>query len=347
MPDLEHSLHSQDLGYLKIIADMWGLELNVPDTRSGLTNLIGQLANAVHFEQMLLALPETGRGALNEIAKNHGRLPWATFTRLFGDVREMGIARRDREKPHKDPTASAAEMLWYRGLIGRSFFDTSEGLLEFAFIPDEILALIPNRAADNEERPDVRLALSAEQEIITLADDLILDDVCTLLAGLRSGITIAQLDHWMICARTSAVPLWADALRLLLKTAGLITQDGSPEPDSIRMFLEGDRVEMLPWLFNHWIKSREFDEVRMLPGLQAEGEWINNPYRSRQTLIDYLVGFLRGSEQDEGSIKKSFWSLSSFVSWVHETHPDFQRSAGDFDSWYVYDTRARQVSARY
>ena len=30
-----------------------------------------------------------------------------------------------------------------------------------------------------------------------------------------------------------------------------------------------------------------------------------------------------------------WWSLSSFVAAVHERQPDFQRPAGDYDSWFI------------
>ena len=53
-------------------------------------------------------------------------MPWAGFTRQFGDVREIGAGKRDREQPYLAP-ASAAEVLFYRGLLERAFFDTDKG----------------------------------------------------------------------------------------------------------------------------------------------------------------------------------------------------------------------------
>ena len=342
MPDLDHALFNQDLGHLKIIAENWGLEIAAPDARSTIEQLIKQLVNAENFKEMWSALPETAQQALIEIAGNQARLLWGTFIRRFGDVREMGIAKRDREKPHKDTQAVTAELLWYRGLIGRSFFDTPEGLLEFAYIPDDLLPMIPKNSIVDTAVPAVRLALREEQEITSLAADLILDDACTLLAGLRNGMTVEQLEPWMICARKTAVPLRVDVLRVLLQSAGLITSNGSFEPEPIRKFLETERAELLPWLFNIWLLSRELNEVRMLPGLQAEGEWVNDPQNARQKILNFLISLMHASAQDNVKNERPYWSLNSLLSWIRDKNPDFQRSAGDFDSWYLFDTRAER-----
>ncbi len=54
----------------------------------------------------------------------------------------MGAARRQRERPDIHP-ASQAESLFYKGLIGKAFFDARGGPSEFAYIPDEILPFFP------------------------------------------------------------------------------------------------------------------------------------------------------------------------------------------------------------
>ena len=38
MPTLAQSLHSHDLGHLRIIAEHWGIELAAPDTRHSSPN---------------------------------------------------------------------------------------------------------------------------------------------------------------------------------------------------------------------------------------------------------------------------------------------------------------------
>lgn len=340
MPDLEHTLFNRDLRHLKIIASLWGLELQAPDARTGMVQLIELLENPANFEEMLSILPEGARTAFLEMGSKNGRISWSTFTRRYGAVREMGIARRDREEPYKDPDASTAEILWYRGLIGRSFFNTPEGLVEFAFIPDEFLPMLPENKSDHLTKPAVRLALREEQAAISQANDWILDDACTLLAGLRSGMSVEQLRQWLICGRADALPIEAGALDALLRAADLIAADGSPEPELTKKFLEADRAELLPWLFDVWNRSQVFNEVRMLPGLQADGEWVNDPLKARQAVMGPLKAVLRDHDHAKGKQERPFWSLNSFTSWMRQANPDYQRSAGDFDSWYLYDHHA-------
>ena len=54
----------------------------------------------------------------------------------------MGIAQRDREMPFKEK-GSISEALWYRGIVARNFFDTPHGPEEFAYIPSDLLELLP------------------------------------------------------------------------------------------------------------------------------------------------------------------------------------------------------------
>jgi len=34
-------------------------------------------------------------------------------------------------------------------------------------------------------------------------------------------------------------------------------------------------------------------------------------------------------------------SLNAFIQAIKQTQPDFQRPAGDYDSWYLYDINAQ------
>src|SRR5690242_12485268 len=123
MPNLEHSLHDRDLGFLKIIAERWGIDLRAPDARTALPDLAHALiSDAERVHEVVEALPGDAHEALARLQRSQGRLPWTDFSREFGEVREMGPARRDRERPDLSPV-SAAETLWYRALLARGFFD--------------------------------------------------------------------------------------------------------------------------------------------------------------------------------------------------------------------------------
>jgi hypothetical protein len=146
MPDLVQSLQGRDLGHLRIVAELWGLDFNAPDARIGLQRLANLLLDKELLSEVVQVLPEGAGRALQELCSHEGRIPWGLFTRRYGAVREMGAARRDRERPYLNQLACATEALWYRGLVARAFFDTPAGPEEFAYIPDDLLALIPRQA---------------------------------------------------------------------------------------------------------------------------------------------------------------------------------------------------------
>ncbi len=78
-------------------------------------------------------------------------------------------------------------------------------------------------------------------------------------------------------------------------------------------------------LVDAWRTSETFNELRLLPNLIFEGEWKNQPLVTREFLLDLLHGIPEGA----------WWSLNAFVSGVKKTYPDFQRPAGDYDSWFI------------
>ncbi|TLN15217.1 hypothetical protein FDZ74_08625, partial [bacterium] len=107
-----HTFQGHDLGFLKMVAGGWGIELNAPDAYTAMPQLAQALLDRVLIKDQLETLPTGARAALDELLEHEGRLSWAIFTRRYGEVRVMGAARRDRERPDLKP-ASPAEVLWY------------------------------------------------------------------------------------------------------------------------------------------------------------------------------------------------------------------------------------------
>jgi hypothetical protein len=325
MPDLLHSLPSNDIGFLRITASLWGVELASVDPAEASAELAEALCDASLVEEVVSTLPKEGRAALDALLHADGKIPWVNFTRRFGDVREMGPGRRDRERPHLHPV-SAAEILWYRTLMARSFFDTEKGPQEFAYIPDELLMaleitgvnagetqepanpVLPSFKDDAPGRP----ASPLEKNVILPASDRILDDSCTLLAALRLGVEPPE----------TAVPV--RALRDFLSAAGILKGD-APQPDPVKFFLEATREQSLAMLRESWQKSEAFNELRQLPGLIFEGEWTNHPLETREFILNLLEPIPDGQ----------WWSISALIRDVKQHYPDFQRPAGDYDSWFI------------
>ncbi len=316
MPDLETALQGSDLGYLKIVASAWGVELNAPDAATALPLLVRAVRDVPLVNEVLEALSPDVLEGLQALFESEGTMSWALFTRRFGELRRMGPARRDRERPDMHPT-SVTEVLWYRGLIARATFNLPRGPEDCAYIPDDLLALMPQLGAPEMIRLG-RPASPGECAQPRPATDRILDHACTLLAALRLNLDPKNLD-----TQSWHVPV--EALKALLQAAGLIDRYGEPDPEAVRAFLEAPRAEALAQLVQAWMKSYTFNDLRMLPGLRFEGEWQNQPYETRQAVLEML-------SQVPGD---SWWSIGAFVAAVKERRPDFQRLAGDYDLWFI------------
>jgi hypothetical protein len=344
LPDLQQSLQGRDLGHLRIVALLWGVDLDAPDARVGLQRLAVLLLDRGLLAETIQTLPERAREALDTLLEQDGRMPWGHFTRRYGQLREIGPARRDRERPYENASASASEALWYRALIGRGFFDTANGPEEYAFIPEDLLALMP-AVQPVGKQPLGRPASPAERAYVIPASDRILDDACTLLAALRIAVAPRKVylaapagqggvEDWFVSAGLGPYTLTPAMLEALLALE-LLDAGGAPLPEPARAFLAAGRGEALAMLFRTWLRSLDFNELLMLPGLAAEGDWRNDPLRARQAVLDFLFTVPGSLLPSGGQGERPFWSLTAFVAAIRQTSPDFQRPAGDYDSWYL------------
>ncbi|MBI4732533.1 MAG: hypothetical protein HY781_10520 [Chloroflexi bacterium] len=328
MPDLLQSLHKHDIGYLRIIASLWGVELTAPETEAAARQLAGVLLDPELVGEIVDSLPAEARSALDALAGMGGKMPWAAFTRQFGKIRDAGPGRRDREQVYLNPS-SAAEVLFYRALVARAFFDTPNGLQEFAYLPDDLLLIIHHgehrETGEKSGKGSVdpvlslvkkvplgHLATPKEREHSLPASDRLLDDATTLLAALRMNLVPPE----------TGVPV--DVVSGLLRAAGILAGN-EPHAERVRSFLEISRPQALSMLADAWRSSETFNELRLIPGLACEGEWKNAPFATRH----YLLGLLEAVPEGK------WWSLPAFIRAVKEKSPDFQRPAGDYDSWFI------------
>jgi hypothetical protein len=203
MPDLNHSLLKQDIGHLRIIAGFWGLELESITAEEAREELSASLLDMELVAELIDSLSPQAKSAIRALVDQEGRIPWATFARKYGDIREMGPGKRDRERPHLKPS-STSETLFYRGLLARAFFDTEKGPQEFAYIPDDLHELLYNLFDEEIEEPQPKKKETSTVPVVAsnalgrpaspgergrdiLANDSVLDDATTLLAALRLG----------------------------------------------------------------------------------------------------------------------------------------------------------------
>lgn len=318
MPNLEQSLQKADIGHLRIVAEFWGLELESNDTEAALEELCASLLDLEAVSETLDVLSAEARSALNELVDAGGRVEWAIFARKYGDIREMGAGKRDRERPHHKPS-STSESLFYRGLLAKAFFESSKGSQEFAYLPDDLLEIIAETETESEPEdiasaqkndPLGRPATPVEKAFEIPATDFILDDATTHLAAMRIG-------------DPSRSHVQRD-LPALLAIAGLIKDNGLL-PDAVKKFLEAPRTDALDTLYNAWLDSTTFDELRLIPSIICEGEWKNQPQVTREFLTNLIQDIPQGK----------WWSIPAFVKNIKEKYPDYQRPAGDYDSWFI------------
>ena len=144
MPNLVQSLQTRDLGHLRIVAGLWGVELGSAEIEAALKELTSALLDPDLVGEMVDSLSAEAQSALERLVEAGGKMPWAAFARQFGEIREAGPGRRDREQGYLNPV-SAAETLFYRAFLARAFFDTAGGAQEFAYIPEDLAKLIKSR----------------------------------------------------------------------------------------------------------------------------------------------------------------------------------------------------------
>ncbi len=349
MPDLRRVLADHDLALLRLIAELWGETLAAGNQREAVDELAGLMLQPERAAAVVAALPPqapAAQAAFEALARP-GRQPLAAFTRRHGELRAMGPARRDREKPWAN-APSATEMLWYRGLLGRAFFNEADRLEEYFFVPDDLRSLVyvapagdPATAppADPPGRP-----LPPRDGPLPAAPDLgqAADDAVTLLAYLQvitvrpepapdpSAPGLFPARHAEALARylrvPEALPLYLTLLRALKLAEAAPREPFQLDSEQVQPFLQAAPAARLRALAEAWRDARDWNDLRQVPGLLFEGAgWRNDPHAARQAVLALLAGVPPGV----------WWSTAAFVAAVHERRPDFQRPAGDYDSWYI------------
>ena len=124
MPTLARALVEYDSDLLQVIARQWDIEVSATDRVTVSEVLADAIVQPEAVEAMWPRLADEDRQALNALQARDGRIPFTHFERQYGEIRPMGPARRERERPWLNPIG-VAEKLYYRGLIVR-LFDQSE-----------------------------------------------------------------------------------------------------------------------------------------------------------------------------------------------------------------------------
>jgi len=320
MPTIKNLLTNHDEDVRAIILTKWGVDPAMELSGQPLQSSIANIFKEGVIPEIVQSLPEEAQKAFHALVNSKGKMPWSQFSRSFGDIRVMGIAKRERLHPEREP-ASIAEILWYSGLIGRAFFDAKPEPLEFAYIPEEICDLF--NQPDGTTEPLGKELVPPKGSSSKLAQDAMVDDICSMLAGLRMGMKIETIQP------LRGVFNHAQLSQLLLGMR-LIDKQGTLNLDAVQNHLTQPREEAHFEILQAWLKSRTFIEMAYLPDLHFEGNLKVNTIQIRQRIIDLL----------DPIPPDTWWDLDAFIQDVKTSSPEILRVAGEMDTWYVSDRQS-------
>lgn len=327
MQKLVQALQEHELIVLRVMGEWWELDLTGADKEACVKALAEQLKQ-LNFEQELLYLPPEEAAAMQTLVQGNGRSPVATFERLHGEVRMMGPGALEREEPWFDP-ASPVEALWYRGFIYRGFDETAEGLIEFYFIPQELMDKLPRPGKKEVVKETAASSLTPAEEPnkYTSANSTAVDDLTTLLAlAQRTSLRSEALDLLQQLLLNPNIERRSLLVNLAREMGMLREANGGIRPTRAAVsWLTKSREAQLRDLMEAWSGS-SWNELCHTPGLRCEGEnWQNDPILARTALLDALPR------------TPDWYKLADLVAHIKQTDPDFQRPDGNYDTWYVRD----------
>ncbi|MGB9668804.1 MAG: hypothetical protein ACPL0B_00320 [Anaerolineales bacterium] len=331
MPNLAQSLSKYDLGFLRIIAQLWGIELRCKNRVGIVQELSEAMLQSDNLNHVLAIFPEEALQILADLQLHNGKIKVSLFERKYGGIRKVGQGKRDREAIFLHPI-NAAEYLWYRGFIFRDFFSIQDSIEEYIYCPIELQNLLPSFSA-RQPLTQIHPAHPEHYQRLYKAEDRLVDDSCTVLAWYRKGSARVEIEinPFLLLGEKyqsgTEYPISSNFLHLLLESCGLITADTTPIIEAIRSLLADERENALRKLFQGWLNSEMINELRLLPEIECVGDWHNDAIQTRQFILQQVF-----------NINADHWyDLDEFIQYIHETNPDFQRPSENYETWLIRD----------
>lgn len=333
MYPIEKALLTHELIVLRVIGEWWELDLTGQD-KVACARTLARVLPSLNLSEEIEYMPPEEAEAFQELMAAGGRMPVAAFSRSYGEVRLMGPGRLEQEEPWYDPTG-AAESLWYRGFIFRGFDETAEGVIEFYYLPDELMAqfAVPTAVSPVapllviRDAPENGLMPVATPDGVETAVTDAVDDLTTLLAqAQRTSLQDNRVAHLLLDPHPERLGL----LLTLGHEMGILrpAEIGYRPTRTAVDWLKLGREEQLRALIEAWSAS-SWSELHHTPGLICEGEgWQNDPLVGRTSLLDVLPR------------QNNWYALADLVNFMKVHDPDFQRPDGNYDTWYVRETTA-------
>jgi hypothetical protein len=341
---------------LQVLAELRGAAVDSFDNRSeSISLLAAQISDPISvqscYQEAVDADPKV-KDAIETLLKEQGEMAEAQFSREFGGIRQMGPAKLDRETPWLYPE-SIAELLYYYGLIGRTFKGAGQRAHTVVYLPSDIAPWLPH-PQNPALAEGLLVAPVAPPPAVrtTLADDSFLQDTGTLLGFLLSESMrltpqgphpedIDRLVQRLQFPFDDSMPDLNVRLALLLHLAnrlgwlrrnenGVVGLTGN----RVRAFLEKTRSEQRTELWEAWCESPEWNDLCRTPGLECAetGAWQNDPKQTRASVLQMV-----------GKLQPGLWyTISDVMAAVKNTEPDFQRPTGRYDTWYIRNSATQE-----
>ncbi|MDM8520902.1 helicase-associated domain-containing protein [Anaerolineales bacterium HSG6] len=349
MKTLYQSLLDYEMALLRVIADCRHVALNTPNHAKAVRQLAEALVSPATTAITLSALPDEELTALQFLVNHQGQAEFGHFTRRYGSVRSMGMARLNRKKPWLNPI-SAVEGLWYKGFIYRSFQVTEQGGAEFIYIPRDLLPLVqlhvdelaaslldsgqPNRLTlepTTEPAHHIDTTGRLQENIFNLLvflqtrnpkwlsnEQLIPDDEARLEQRLLPALPFASLSQ-----ETAFLVTMMQETRLLNKVSNHVKPNRQPARD----WLTAPSHTQRQMIQRAWQDSLTWNDLWRVPSLKPQPTgWENDSRSTRRAVLEYL-----------NHLSDDWFSIDEFIIALKQVSPDFQRPDGDYDKWYIQD----------
>ncbi len=336
MRELHRFLIDYDMAMLRALARNRGVTLARSRQPEAVDELAGLLLEPASVQTALARISPEGREALEALQVAGGRMRVPAFARRFGQVRPIGPGRLQREALWQDPI-NPAEELRYAALIFYAFDQDESGPGEFAFVPDDLIPLLPQVqvapsafAVESIPPPATPIGDSAAlvHDVFAYLVYLQNHDVRPYANGRLGQRDLAALRHRMDDSserRFAFLQHLARRLGFVARQGEFLRLDAAPA----KQWLAASQDRQLSMLQEAWRDDPTWNDLCRVPSLICDREtpWNNDPVATRRALLSLLARCpLEG-----------WWSARSFVAAVRETEPDFQRPDGDYTSWYIRD----------
>lgn len=347
MLTLAQALNNYQIAHLRGIASLRGVNLATSTQSDLVAELSAALADPGSIVDAVEQLNEAEHEALAALVRAGGAMTAPAFARLAGEMRQGGPAWLARTQPWLAPV-SAAEGLWYRGLIARAFAARGEQTGDFVFVPADVMPWLP--AAQAAPDPHWQLPVMTPTGPIHLGSYRLTLDACTLLAFVQNNDINAPDDGRWPAASLNALD---EQLLVRLPPAALAQVSASSGSDRLsflfslaqqlgwlhtssgrirlsapvaRAWLQLSPPEQAFKLWEAWLSAVAWDDLRRIPTLRCEGRgWSNDPIATRRRLLASLT-----------TVRPGVWhSVEALIAAMQTHDPDFMRSDGVYNTWYI------------